>query len=126
MASKNLLETIKSQSVMVTIDGPRGPRYEFKPALVKLAAKAGLPIIPIAATCKGELTQFKKSWDHFVAPFFFSPMQVAFGPPIYVDAQVTEDAECLDTERSRLNQLTQKWSADLDKNHGSVEFLLND
>lgn len=125
-ASKELLDTLKERSVLITVDGPRGPRYQFKPALVKVLAKTGAPIIPIAATCSLPLKQFTSSWDHFVAPGFFSPIKVAFGPPQKVDACALDDTAKLEAAIEALNQSCQAWSEQLDSTVSRVEFIRHD
>jgi hypothetical protein len=39
------------QDVVVTPDGPKGPRHVAKPGVVQLAKATGLPIVPLAFAC---------------------------------------------------------------------------
>jgi lysophospholipid acyltransferase (LPLAT)-like uncharacterized protein len=75
-------------SPVITPDGPRGPRFEFKPGAILLAQMSGRPILPIAyAATRAWLIK----WDKFVLPVPFSRIVVAVGPPRYVP-RVTDAA----------------------------------
>ncbi len=48
---------------MITPDGPRGPRFEFKPGAILLGQMSGRPILPMAfAASRAWLIK----WDKFV------------------------------------------------------------
>ena len=75
-------------SPVITPDGPRGPRFEFKPGAILLAQMSGRPILPMAfAASRAWLIK----WDKFVVPFPFSRIAVAVGVPHYVP-RVTDAA----------------------------------
>lgn len=82
----------------ITPDGPRGPRYRFQPGAAWLAARSGLPVVPlgIALTRAWKL----RSWDRFRIPKPFSHMHLVFGKPIYVSREL--DAPALEAARARL------------------------
>jgi lysophospholipid acyltransferase (LPLAT)-like uncharacterized protein len=70
-----------SVSPAITPDGPRGPRFEFKPGAILLAQMSGRPILPMAfAASRAWLIK----WDKFVLPVPFSRIVIAVGPPRYV------------------------------------------
>jgi lysophospholipid acyltransferase (LPLAT)-like uncharacterized protein len=54
----------------ITPDGPRGPRYEFKPGGLIVARRAGAPLLLIG----GEFhhAHHLRSWDRFCVPWPFS------------------------------------------------------
>jgi lysophospholipid acyltransferase (LPLAT)-like uncharacterized protein len=122
-ASRDLLEALSSQPVMVTVDGPRGPRYQFKPALLKLAAKTGVPLVMVHATCGFKLWQVMRSWDHFVAPMFFSRIQLCFDAPVIVPPELLENEAALTLWQEQLHNKVQATSAQLDDRLGSLQFL---
>jgi lysophospholipid acyltransferase (LPLAT)-like uncharacterized protein len=73
-------------SPIITPDGPRGPRFEFKPGAILLAQMSGRPMLPMAyAASRAWLVK----WDKFVIPVPFSRIALAIGPPRYV-ARVTD------------------------------------
>lgn len=68
-------------SPAITPDGPRGPRFKFKPGAILLAQMSGRPIVPMAyAASKAWLIK----WDKFVIPRPFAKIAIAIGAPRYV------------------------------------------
>jgi lysophospholipid acyltransferase (LPLAT)-like uncharacterized protein len=69
-------------SPVITPDGPRGPRFRFKPGALLLAQMSQRPILPMAyAASRAWLVK----WDKFVIPVpFVARVAIAIGPPRYV------------------------------------------
>lgn len=85
-----LLQKLKEGcNVGITPDGPRGPIYELKPGVVKLAQKAGVPIYPCA--CSAESVWTFNSWDRMFLPKPFSRAVVMVGDPIIVPSTAKEE-----------------------------------
>jgi lysophospholipid acyltransferase (LPLAT)-like uncharacterized protein len=75
-------------SPLITPDGPRGPRFQFKPGAILLAQMSQRPILPMAyAASRAWLIK----WDKFVIPWPFARIVIALGPPRYVP-RVTDAA----------------------------------
>lgn len=75
-------------SPIITPDGPRGPRFKFKPGALLLSQMSGRPILPLAfAASRASLIK----WDKFVIPWPFSRIAIAIGPPCQVP-RVTDAA----------------------------------
>jgi lysophospholipid acyltransferase (LPLAT)-like uncharacterized protein len=68
-------------SPVITPDGPRGPRFKFKPGAILLAQMSGRPILPMAYAAS---RAWRIKWDRFVIPVPFSRIAIAIGPPRYV------------------------------------------
>lgn len=86
-------------SPVITPDGPRGPRFRFKPGALVLAQMSGRPILPMAyAASRAWLIK----WDKFVIPVPFSHIAIAIGPPCYVP-RVT-DAATLERLQGQMEQ----------------------
>jgi len=83
--------------VCITPDGPRGPRYEFQPGVVKIAESAGVPIIPIHATYTSAWRL--KTWDRLVIPKPFSRVDVVFDEKLVVPAGMDEAAFTAECDR---------------------------
>jgi lysophospholipid acyltransferase (LPLAT)-like uncharacterized protein len=84
-------------SPILTPDGPRGPRFHFKPGAILLAQMSGRPILPMAyAASRAWLIK----WDKFVIPVPFSKIVIAIGEPKYVP-RVT-DAKAIERLQAEL------------------------
>jgi lysophospholipid acyltransferase (LPLAT)-like uncharacterized protein len=87
-------------SPVITPDGPRGPRFKFKPGALLLAQMSQRPILPMSyAASRAWLVK----WDKFVIPVpFLARIAIAIGPPRYVP-RVTGAAslEALEGEMER-------------------------
>ena len=88
-----LLEMIRLMEtglhMAITPDGPRGPRYQLNPGIIKLAQKSGAPILPV-------LVDFKNAWklggwDQFRIPKPFSKVVVTFGKRIFIAKDLERD-----------------------------------
>ena len=79
----------QGKDVVVTVDGPRGPRFVAQPGAVLLAKKTGQPMIGFHLSPEKCYT-FRKSWDQFQVPYPFSRIVVLLTPPIYVTAEADE------------------------------------
>jgi lysophospholipid acyltransferase (LPLAT)-like uncharacterized protein len=65
-------------SPSITPDGPKGPRFVFKPGAILLSQMSQRPIVPMAyAASRATLFQ----WDKFVLPWPFSRIVIAVGAP---------------------------------------------
>ena len=68
-------------SPVVTPDGPKGPRFKFKPGAILLAQMSGRPMLPMAYAASHA---WLIAWDKFVIPVPFARISIAVGPPRYV------------------------------------------
>ncbi|HXR20496.1 MAG TPA: lysophospholipid acyltransferase family protein [Steroidobacteraceae bacterium] len=102
LALKGYFEALVHEHVSPVInpDGPRGPRFKFKPGAVLLAQLSGRPMLPMAYVAS---RAWLVHWDRFVLPMPGSRIVIAFGPPREVarvlDAAAVE-AITLDMERA--------------------------
>jgi len=89
---KGLIDLMKTGNYhsSLAVDGPRGPIYQVKPGVLKLAQETGLPIIPTATWCSHKFI-FKKSWNQCYLPMPFSKCIVWYGDPMLVPKGVTEE-----------------------------------
>jgi lysophospholipid acyltransferase (LPLAT)-like uncharacterized protein len=86
-------------SPVITPDGPRGPRYKFKPGAILLAQMSGRPILPMAYAASHA---WRVKWDRFVIPVPLSRIAIAIGPPRYVPR--TMDAAALERLQGEMEQ----------------------
>lgn len=100
-------------SPVITPDGPRGPRFVFKPGAALLAQMSGRPMLPMAyAASRAWFVQ----WDRFVLPWPFARIAVAIGAPHWVPRTLTPAAlEGVQQEMTqRLKELFLEARASLD------------
>jgi len=84
-------------SIVTTADGPRGPKYEFKPGAILMARIAGAPVLPIG--CAADRAWYLNRWDDFMIPKPFARIVLAIGEPYPISKNVALDA----LEPHRLN-----------------------
>jgi lysophospholipid acyltransferase (LPLAT)-like uncharacterized protein len=75
--------------IVITPDGPRGPRYRVQPGILRMARATGRPIVTVTTylTWKRVL----KSWDRFQVPLPFSRCELVTGEPIFVPPEASEE-----------------------------------
>jgi len=67
--------------LVITPDGPKGPRHQVKEGVVQLARLSGRPVVPMAFACSRGY-RFA-SWDRFLLPFPPGRGVFSFGAPLY-------------------------------------------
>ena len=72
----------------ITPDGPRGPRYQIRPGLIRLAQATQRPIVAVTYQLKWK--RELKSWDRFHVPLPFSTCHLITGEPIFVPETASE------------------------------------
>ena len=81
-AFKQLLRLAReSYDLVITPDGPRGPRHELKDGVVQLARLSGRAVVPMALVC-GRGHRFA-SWDRFLLPYPWGRVVYSYGEPLY-------------------------------------------
>ncbi|HVO45404.1 MAG TPA: DUF374 domain-containing protein [Steroidobacteraceae bacterium] len=86
-------------SPVITPDGPRGPRFKFKPGAILLSQMSGRPMLPMAY-CASRAWLIK--WDKFVLPLPFARIAIAIGPPRY--APRVADGSALESQQVAMEQ----------------------
>ena len=90
-AFRHLIHRLRDGSnVVITPDGPKGPRQRVKSGVIELARLSGMPILPVAfgAWPRAILA----SWDQFLVPHPFGRGVYVWGEPIYVPGDADEAA----------------------------------
>jgi lysophospholipid acyltransferase (LPLAT)-like uncharacterized protein len=99
-AVRQIVEMKGRSHLVITPDGPRGPRRVVQPGLVYLAARTGLPIVPVGFACTKAWRM--PSWDRFVMPYPFTRGVGVLGEPIRVPANL--DKGSLEEYRCRVER----------------------
>lgn len=84
-------------TVLITPDGPRGPRYEMKIGAFVVAQRAGAPVVLCAPRYHSAWRL--KSWDAFAVPKPWSRVDVEWRDPVSVPADCV--GQCLEEMRAR-------------------------
>jgi lysophospholipid acyltransferase (LPLAT)-like uncharacterized protein len=94
-----VIEVLRSlperHSLVVTPDGPRGPRYRAHGGAVFLASRSGLPLVPVGLAFSR--CWRLRSWDGFRIAKPFSRAEMLFGEP----RRFPRDLDRGDIERER-------------------------
>ena len=76
--------------VVITPDGPRGPRRVAAPGVAQLAGMAGVPVLPASAQLRRRIEL--RSWDRMVLPLPWGRGVLVCGPAILVPREGWEAA----------------------------------
>ena len=88
-AGRDIVEAIDAGGcIVITPDGPRGPRQRLGDGPLRLAKLTGAPIMPCLFAVKSR-KQFD-SWDRFVLPLPFGRGKIVWGTPVSVGADADE------------------------------------
>lgn len=110
-AVRQVVKLLKSgQSVVITPDGPRGPRQHMKDGVVAISRLSKAPIIMVTFSCKRR--KIINSWDKFILPLPFGRGILAYGKA----PQLTEnaDAKMMENYRALLEAELSKFSDGID------------
>lgn len=100
-AARELLRQAESHNIVITPDGPRGPRRKMSRGIVYLASKTGNGIIPTGFAC-ANAWEVKGSWTSLTIPKPFSRVTMLCDEPIYVPSVLDE------TDLKRYVEIVQK------------------
>lgn len=115
-ALAHLEKAARTSHILLTPDGPRGPRRQLQRGAVLLASRTGLPIVPIGF---GFVNAWRAgSWDRFALPKPWSVVTGVAGIPISVPR--TAPGEDLEPWRSlvesallKCTEEAEHWAASL-------------
>lgn len=79
----------KNDVVVITPDGPRGPRQRLGNGALGLARISGVPVASITFAVRNRI-QFN-SWDRFVLPLPFGRGIIIWGTPVTIPADASDD-----------------------------------
>ncbi len=88
-AFRQLLEILQAGGhVVVTPDGPKGPRRRVKSGVIELSRLSGMPILPVAF---GAWPRWiLESWDQFLIPRPFAHGVYVWGEPVRVPTDLSK------------------------------------
>ena len=87
-------------SPILTVDGPRGPRYTVHPGAVALASEGHAPLVPVLFNAR-HFWQLH-SWDKMQIPWPFTRMTMVIGKPMEVPVSFTNADGCEELRKALL------------------------
>jgi lysophospholipid acyltransferase (LPLAT)-like uncharacterized protein len=81
-----LWDCSRQSHLVFTPDGPRGPRRKVQPGVVMLAARSGLPVVPVGIGYRRAWRA--RSWDRFIVPKPFTLCVCVVGTAVRVPADL--------------------------------------
>jgi lysophospholipid acyltransferase (LPLAT)-like uncharacterized protein len=99
--------------LLITPDGPRGPRRRAQMGVVLLASLTGLPIVPLGLTFAPAWRV--RSWDRMLLPMPWGAAYGVVGEPMHIPAEMErhEYEACLlrvEEEMTSLTQTAERWA----------------
>jgi lysophospholipid acyltransferase (LPLAT)-like uncharacterized protein len=89
-ALRGMVRHVRSgHDVALTVDGPKGPARVVQPGVVRLARLTGACILPVSSSSSWPL--FLASWDRYLVPKPFSRNFVAYGEPISIGDNISDE-----------------------------------
>ncbi|MCM1265031.1 MAG: lysophospholipid acyltransferase family protein [Candidatus Gastranaerophilales bacterium] len=93
-ATLQMINALKSgECCAIMVDGPKGPAKVVKDGVVKIAKKAGVPIVPVYWYSPNPTFLQFPSWDKFRIPCFWTKLINIYGEPIYVNPDNDKDED---------------------------------
>ena len=89
--------------LVITPDGPRGPRHSMNPGLAWLARETGYAVVPCGFVC--DRAWHTDSWDRFTIPKPRARLAFVYEEPVRVSPDASEREEELATEEIRSRML---------------------
>jgi lysophospholipid acyltransferase (LPLAT)-like uncharacterized protein len=108
-ATREMVRKGSDTHLVITPDGPRGPRRQMALGPVFLASRLGLPIVAVG--CGADRPwRFRGAWDHFAIPRPYSRTRAIVSPEIVVPDGL--DREGLEHYRLRIETLLNRFCDD--------------
>ncbi len=96
--------------IVVTVDGPKGPRFSVKNGAIYISKRFDCVIIPVVAS----INRYKmfKSWDRFIFPLPFAKLFLYLGEPIYTSNNIDMDVIKQESEglRKKMLEMTERYA----------------
>lgn len=90
-AVREMLERLRAGGrIVITPDGPRGPRHHTNPGPAWMARETGFPILPVG--CVADRAWRLRSWDRFTIPKWGARVIVSYAEPIEVAPDADDEA----------------------------------
>lgn len=114
-AMRQLLRATEDKHLVITPDGPRGPRRRITTGIAFLASRTGRAVVPTAYSC-ARCWRIRGSWTDLVIPKPFSRVFLLAGKPVEVPSNLGNDqlqpyVNLIQGEMDRLNEAAEDLAA---------------
>jgi lysophospholipid acyltransferase (LPLAT)-like uncharacterized protein len=106
-AMRQLIREAEGKHIVMTPDGPRGPRRELSSGVVFLAAHSGRAIVPTAFTCERGW-RFGTGWTDLLVPKPFSKVHLLTGEPIFVSSDTAQLKQAVEQVQAAMQELNDR------------------
>ncbi len=89
-ALRALIKTAAENHIVISPDGPRGPKRTMTSGMVFLASRTGNAIVPTAFQCHRSW-KIRGSWTELTIPKPFTRIYLLTGEPIFVPENISRD-----------------------------------
>ena len=89
----------EGRTVVLTPDGPRGPRHSMNPGLAWMARSSGVRVVPVGIVC--DRAWYLNSWDAFTVPKPGARVVVEYGELLEIGPGSDEETRTAFTEAVR-------------------------
>lgn len=105
------LDYVKDHSLVITPDGPRGPRRKLKSGCAFVSSQTGVPVVATAFSCSNAW-RIQGSWTDLVIPKPFSRVYAVTGEPLHIPKTSTRQeidayTEQIQREMDRLDAIAE-------------------
>jgi lysophospholipid acyltransferase (LPLAT)-like uncharacterized protein len=113
-ALRKLKELSRSHSMVITPDGPTGPRRTMNMGAVYLASLLQMPLIPVGVGLRNPWRL--KTWDRFAVPKLGHRARIIFGAPIELPRRCEREtleaySQAIGQDLNHLNEVAEQWAA---------------
>lgn len=112
-ALRKLKELSQTHSMVITPDGPTGPRRTMNMGALYLASLLQMPLIPVGVGLRNPWRL--NTWDQFAVPKLGHRARIIFGAPIELPRRCQRDtleaySEAIGQDLNHLNDVAQTWA----------------
>lgn len=111
---KMLRDSAVARGLVITPDGPQGPRRSVAPGLLYVAAATRRPMVTINFAVSSSW-RVKKSWDKMVFPKPFARVVIAYGHPFDVPRNVLDEDQLTDVAVDDLKESFRRGEAEAEQ-----------
>ena len=93
-ATLQMISALKNgECCAIMVDGPKGPVNVVKDGAIRVAKKAGVPIVPVYWYSPNPTFLKFPSWDGFRIPCLWTKLINIYGEPIYIDPDADKEQD---------------------------------